>query len=74
MLTAVLICWLILGVGCGSGRTVLVSEDSPIRTGPDVAGRVYQMVDGEWQLSGNRVAIPEGWYIVPPRFVDDDDQ
>lgn len=28
------------------------------------------MLDGKWTLSDNRVEIPEGWYIVPPSFVD----
>jgi len=29
------------------------------------------MTDGEWTLSTNRVEIPEGWYCVPPSFVEE---
>ena len=57
-------------IGCA--RTVLVPEGSPIRIGPDAKARVYARVDGEWSLSQNKVEIPEGWYMVPPSFVDDD--
>ena len=56
----------------GCARTVLVSEDSPIRTGPDLHARVYTLTsDGDWRLSDNKVHIPEGWYCVPPSFVKD---
>jgi len=66
-----LLCTLLVQ-GCGSGRTVLVSEASPLRIGPNVKGKVYQMIDGEWTLSTNRVSMPEGWYLVPPSFVHPD--
>ena len=70
MLVAVLLLTLMAAAGCQ--RTVLVSEDSPIRTGPDVSARVYTLThDGEWRLSDNKVNIPEGWYCVPPSFVQD---
>ena len=59
---------IVFGVGCS--RTVLVSESSPVRVGPKVTGNVYALVDGEWTLSPNRVEIPEGWYLVPPSFVE----
>lgn len=55
--------------GCAS-RTVLVSESSPTRAGPSFKGRVYTLVDGEWRLSSDPVEIPEGWYMVPPSFVE----
>lgn len=55
--------------GCAS-RTVLVSESSPTRAGPEFKGRVYTLVDGEWRLSAHPVEIPEGWYMVPPSFVE----
>lgn len=54
--------------GCGS-RTVFVPEESPMRIGPDSRMRVYHRVAGEWTLSENRIAIPEGWYLVPPSYV-----
>jgi hypothetical protein len=31
---------------------------------------VYALVDGEWRLSSGAVHIPEGWYMVPPSFVE----
>ena len=55
-------------VGCS--RVVLVTEASPIRIGPDCRVQVYTLIDGEWRLGDNRVAIPEGWYVVPPSYVD----
>lgn len=61
---------LVIGFASGCGRTVLVSEGSPIRIGPSARARVYSLVDGQWQLSQNPVAIPEGWYVVSPSFVE----
>ena len=31
------------------------------------------MSDGEWRLSANCVEIPEGWYCVPPSFMEEDE-
>lgn len=55
--------------GCAA-RTVLVPESAPIRIGPETRARVYVRVDGEWILGDNRVTVPEGWYAVPPSFVE----
>lgn len=41
--------------------------------GPNVKAKVYLLINGEWTLSDNQVTIPEGWYCVPPRFVDEDE-
>jgi hypothetical protein len=57
--------------GCAA-RTVLVPEAAPVRVGPDVRARVYVRVDGEWILSDNRVPIQEGWYLVPPSYVEEE--
>jgi hypothetical protein len=64
----------VLALACASGcaRTVLVAESSPVRVGPCVRGRVYALVAGEWRL-GSSVTLPEGWYLVPPSFVEDDE-
>lgn len=58
---------------CASGctRAVLVPESSPIRIGPATRARIYAMTDGKWELSANCVEIPEGWYCVPPSFVEE---
>jgi hypothetical protein len=56
--------------GCGP-RTVLVPESAPVRVGPGVSGHVYIRENGAWTLSANKVAIPEGTYIVPPSYVDE---
>jgi len=58
-----------LAAGCGSGRTVLVAEDSPSRVGPNVSGPAYTLIDDEWTRTDGRIEYPEGWYVVPPRFV-----
>lgn len=74
MLTAGRVCFVVLVaaylIGCGP-RVVLVSEDSPVRLGPNVKGHVYALVNGEWIESRNRVHVPEGWYAVPPSFVEE---
>ncbi len=62
---------LVYGFASGCARTVLVPESSPVRIGPKVDARVYALVDGEWVLSENRVTIPEGWYCVPPSYVEE---
>jgi hypothetical protein len=48
---------------------VFVPEDSPMRVGPSSSMRVWMRLDGVWTLSGNRIDIPEGWYLVPPSYV-----
>ena len=32
--------------------------------------RVYAMVDGSWVLGSESIALPEGYYLVSPRFVE----
>lgn len=56
----------------GCGRPVLISEDSPIRIGPNTKGCVYMLIEGEWTLSEQPVQLPEGWYAVPPSFVTEE--
>ena len=43
-----------------------------MRVGPRVRGRVYLFVDGEWRVAAP-IDYPEGWYLVPPSFVEDED-
>jgi len=59
--------------GCGS-RAVFIPDQSPIRLGPGIKGRVWMLVDGQWTLSANSIELPEGMYIVPPRFVEEGEQ
>jgi len=56
-------------LGCAPNRTVFVPEASPMRVGPSSSMRVWMRIDGVWTLSGNRIDIPEGWYLVPPSYV-----
>ena len=58
--------------GCAANRTVFVPEDSPMRVGPSSSMRVWMRLDGVWTLSGNRIEIPEGWYLVPPSYVEEE--
>jgi hypothetical protein len=45
---------------------VVLPQNHPVmRTGPDVAGRVYLWDGEEWVLSRNRVRLPEGWFVGP---------
>lgn len=59
-----------LPFGSGCTRTVLVPESSPVRIGPCARARVYALVGGEWILSDNSVDLEEGWYLVPPSYVE----
>jgi hypothetical protein len=70
----ILMCFVVLALACATGctRTVLVSEASPIRTGPCVKGKVYVKTADGWQLGDNDVRIPEGWYCVPPSYVEEE--
>ena len=50
--------------GCVGPRVVfLPAADAPVRAGPDMSGRVYVWTGAAWELSRNRVTIPEGFYI-----------
>jgi hypothetical protein len=62
------------GCGAAGNRTVFVPESSPMRIGPKARFKVWirTQASGEWELSSNEVAIPEGWYIVPPSYVSED--
>ena len=39
--------------------------------GPEVRGKIYTKTADGWQLGDNEVKIPEGWYCVPPSFVEE---
>ena len=55
---------LVFLAGCSGPRVVFVpSADAPVRAGPGVRGRVYVWTGTTWELSRNRVPIPEGLYI-----------
>lgn len=60
---------LVLMLGCA--RTVLVTEGSPVRLGPDIRARVYTLQNNVWVLSDNMTPLQEGWYLVPPSFVSE---
>lgn len=62
---------LVLGLMLGCARTVIVTEGSPVRLGPDIRARVYTLQDGVWVLSDNMTPLQEGWYLVPPSFVSE---
>jgi hypothetical protein len=62
-----------LASASGCARTVLVEEDTLLRVGRDARIRVWYRLDGEWRDSGTSLGIPEGWYLVPPSFVSEDD-
>jgi hypothetical protein len=66
MLTLLLTSLLLFGTGCAGGKRVVLVDptDTILRTGPDLRGRVYfKNKAGEWELSRNKMQIPEGWYI-----------
>lgn len=62
-----------LAVACASGcglRPVLVTEADPVRMGPGVRARLYVRINGTWTLTEGRTVVPEGWYLVPPSYVE----
>ena len=42
-----------------------------MRVGPSSSMRVWMRIDGVWTLSGNRIEVPEGWYLVAPSWIDE---
>ena len=74
MLTAIPVVCVALGLACAAGchRVVLVPESSPVRIAKATRTTVYCLVDGEWTLSANDVILSEGWYCVPPSFLEDE--
>ncbi len=70
MLVAFGVLALAFASGCGS-RAVFIPDQSPVRVGPSVRGKVWMLIDGQWTLSANAVEIPEGMYIVPPSYVEE---
>jgi hypothetical protein len=75
MLTLTKVCFAVVVVVyvLGCNRAVLIPESSPIRVGPDCQTKVYSLISAEWVLTDNKVVIPEGWYCVPPSFVEAQD-
>jgi hypothetical protein len=55
---------LALVAGCAGPRVVFVpAADVPVRAGPGMSGRAYVWTGTAWELSRNRVTVPEGFYI-----------
>lgn len=73
-LRAVLFFFAALAVGLLTScvRAVLVPETSPVRLRESVRARVYVLDGNRWTESANRVELPEGWYLVPPSFVEEE--
>jgi len=53
--------------GCAgmSGPKVvfLPATEAPVRAGPNMRGQIYMWTGSIWELSNNKVEIPEGYYI-----------
>ncbi len=50
----------VLLAGCSEPRVVFVpSAEAPVRAGPGVRGRAYVWTGSTWELSRNRVPVPE---------------
>lgn len=50
--------------GCltqGKRVVFIPTNDTLVRLGPDVKGHVYYWDGKEWELSTNKVTLPEGW-------------
>ena len=62
-----ILCVILCMTGCGSTQAIIIGSDDIVRTGSDVEGHVYTWDGDKWIKSDNKVKIPEGMYIVPPR-------
>ena len=54
--------------GCltsGKKAVFIQPSDNLVRIGPNVKGRVYVWDGKQWELSRNKVTIPEGWMAGP---------
>ncbi len=61
---AAVVAGMIVLAGCSGPRVVFVpSANAPVRAGPGVRGQVYVWTGSTWELSRNRVPVPEGFYI-----------
>lgn len=76
MQTAMWVAFAVLALAYATGcdRAVFVPEASPMRLGPGTRAQVYMLVGNNWVLSSNKIEIPEGWYIVPPSYVLEEDK
>lgn len=66
---------LMLLTGCAlEPRVVLVPpilyhEGKPtdlLKAGPGISGRMYVYNGTTWELSANKLEVPEGWLVMPP--------
>ena len=62
-----ILCGILCMTGCGHTQAIIIGSDDIVRTGSDVEGHVYTWDGTNWIKSDNKVKIPEGMYIVPPR-------
>ena len=68
-------CVMLLSAGCltRSKRVVFIEpNDTLVRIGPDVKGRLYYWTGEGWELSANKVEIPEGWVAGPMNLPEGD--
>ena len=66
---------MLLSSGCltKSKRVVFIATtDTLVRIGPAVRGRVYYWTGEGWELSQNKVDIPEGWVAGPMNLPEGD--
>jgi len=62
-----ILCGTLCITGCGTTQAIIIGSDDIVRTGSDVEGHVYTWDGEKWIKSDNKVRLPEGMYIVPPR-------
>lgn len=61
---------LALAFASGCARTVIVEEGSPVKLARPVKARILYLGQTGWTEAPTEVEIPEGWWLVSPRFVD----
>jgi hypothetical protein len=75
LLSCLASCVTLLSSGCltSSKRVVFIEPtDTLVRIGPGVKGKVYYYTGEGWELSHNKVEIPEGWVAGPMNLPEGD--
>lgn len=61
-----MLCSAIWLTSCATNKTVVNRDNGIVRLGPDVRGHVYvwNAKTKQWELSPNKVTLPEGWFAT----------
>ena len=64
---------LVVAFAIGCERAVLIDDGAPVRLSRPTPARVFYRDGDTWRETAGEVVVPAGWWLVPPRFVEDDE-